>query len=206
MVISLFHLYPAVHIIWFCVSFLSWVDELNKLSCFLRMGLHSTAGRALQHKRRGHRFKPHWSPPPPPQIFFWGTTLQLLKLWFNCDGHMFTSFVFRQFTSFHSLFHSFHGLMNVINCPALRVWVLIAQLVEHCSMNAKAMGWNPLWSPAILFLGLLHNCLNCYSTVMVTSSLHLYFCSSKFISCCVSFTSWVELNKLATSQGYFAMA
>ena len=33
---------PAVHIISFCVSFLSWVDELNKLAGLQHMGLHSS--------------------------------------------------------------------------------------------------------------------------------------------------------------------
>ena len=33
---------PAVHIISFCVSFLSWVDELNKLAGSQCMGLHSS--------------------------------------------------------------------------------------------------------------------------------------------------------------------
>ena len=37
------------------------------------------------------------------------------------------TFVFPQFTSFHSVFHSFHGLMNSINWPASGVWVFIAQ-------------------------------------------------------------------------------
>ena len=41
----------------FCVSFLSRVDELNKLVCLQCMGLHSSAGRALQRKRRGHGFE-----------------------------------------------------------------------------------------------------------------------------------------------------
>ena len=40
---------PAVHIISFSVSFLSRVDELNKLAGLQCMGLHSSAGRALQH-------------------------------------------------------------------------------------------------------------------------------------------------------------
>ena len=39
---------PAVHIITFSVSFLSRVDELNKLASLQCMGLHSSAGRALQ--------------------------------------------------------------------------------------------------------------------------------------------------------------
>ena len=39
---------PAVHTISFSVSFLSRVDELNKLASLQCMGLHSSAGRALQ--------------------------------------------------------------------------------------------------------------------------------------------------------------
>ena len=42
-------------------------------------------------------------------------------------NHILISFVFPQFTSFHSVFHSFHGLMNSINWPASSVWVFIAQ-------------------------------------------------------------------------------
>ena len=54
MVTFSFHLYiPAVHIISFCVSYLSQVDELNKFACLQFMGLHSSAGRPLQRKRRG---------------------------------------------------------------------------------------------------------------------------------------------------------
>ena len=48
---------PAVHIISFSVSFLSRVDELNKLASLQYMGLHSSAGRALQRQRRGHGFE-----------------------------------------------------------------------------------------------------------------------------------------------------
>ena len=39
---------PTVHIISFSVSFLSPVDELNKLAGLQCTGLHSSAGRALQ--------------------------------------------------------------------------------------------------------------------------------------------------------------
>ena len=62
---------------------------------------------------------------------------------YNCDGHTFISFIFPQFISFHSVFHTFHGLMNSLNWPALTVWVFIAQLVEHCNANAEATGSNP---------------------------------------------------------------
>ena len=68
---------------------------------------------------------------------------------------MFISFVFLQFTKFHSVFHSFHGLMNSINWPVFSVGVFIAQLVEHCGVNAEAMGSNPAEAPKNLF------CFNC---------------------------------------------
>ena len=81
----------------------------------------------------------------------------------HCDGHILISFVFPQFTLFHSVFHSFHGLMNSINWPASSVWVFIAQLGEHCSANAEATGSNPIEAPKIFFSGYFRNCLNCDS-------------------------------------------
>ena len=36
------------------------------------------------------------------------------------------------------------GTMNSTNWPAPNLWVFIAQLVEHCSANAEAMGSNPV--------------------------------------------------------------
>ena len=62
--------------------------------------------------------------------------------------------------SCHSVFHSFHRLINSINWPALSVWVFIAKLVEHCSANAEATGSNPVETRKPFF-GLLHNCFNC---------------------------------------------
>ena len=56
-------------------------------------------------------------------------------------------------SSFHLYFRSSHHLysiflsrvkMNSINWPAPNIWVFIAQLVEHCSANAEAMGSNPV--------------------------------------------------------------
>ena len=42
--------------------------------------------------------------------------------------------------------------MNSINYwPARNVWVFIAQLVEHCSADAEAMGSNPVEAPKTLF-------------------------------------------------------
>ena len=71
----------------------------------------------------------------------------------HCDGHILISFVFPQFTSSHSVFHSFHGWMNSINWPASSVWVFIAQLGEHCSANAEATGSNPVEAPKTFFPG-----------------------------------------------------
>ena len=54
---------------------------------------------------------------------------------------------------FHLYFRSSHHLyfiflsrvkINSINWPAPNIWVFIAQLVEHCSANAEAIGSNPV--------------------------------------------------------------
>ena len=52
------------------------------------------------------------------------------------------------------------GTMNSTNWPAPSVCVFIAQLVEHCSANAEAMGLNPVGAPKTFF-GLNCGCLNC---------------------------------------------
>ena len=44
--------------------------------------------------------------------------------------------------------------MNSINWPAPNIWVFIAQLVEHCSANAEAMGSNPVEALKKFFSGL----------------------------------------------------
>ena len=87
-------------------------------------------------------------------------------------------FVFPQFTSLYSVFHSFHGLMNSINWPASSVWVFIAQLGEHCSANAEATGSNPVEAPKIFFFGLFSQLLKLRFTAMVIYSFHLYSRSS----------------------------
>ena len=55
------------------------------------------------------------------------------------------------------MFHSFYGLVNSINWPALSVWVFIAQLVEHYSGNAEATGSNPVKAPENFLEGLIRN-------------------------------------------------
>ena len=66
------------------------------------------------------------NPVEAPKIFFLGY-FAIDYIAIHCDGHIFISFVFPQFTSFHSVFHSFHWVMNSINWLALSVWVFIAQ-------------------------------------------------------------------------------
>ena len=80
----------------------------------------------------------------------------LLRNCLNCDSTAMVTYSIhssKQFTSFHSVFHSFQGLMNSVNWPASSVWVFIAQLVEHCSANAEATGSNPVEAPKTFFLG-----------------------------------------------------
>ena len=48
-------------------------------------------------------------------------------------------------------FIPFTGTMNSTNWPAPNVWVFTAQLVEHCSAKAEAMGSIPVESPENIF-------------------------------------------------------
>ena len=70
----------------------------------------------------------------------------------NCDGYIFVSFVFLQFTSL-SFYVSFLSQvkLNSIHWPAPTVWVFVAQLVEHCSMNAEATDSNRVEAPKFFF-------------------------------------------------------
>ena len=53
------------------------------------------------------------------------------------------SSVFPQFKSFYVSFLS-RVKINLINWSPLNILVFMAQLVEHCSAKAEAMGLNPL--------------------------------------------------------------
>ena len=134
------------------------------------------------------------NPVEAPKIFFSGYFRN------HCNGHIFISFVFPQFTSLHSVLHSFHGLMNSINWPAFSVWVFIAQLREHCSVNAEATGSNPVEAPKIFFAGYFRNCLNCDS--LPWSHTHFICIPAVYIiTFRASFPSRVdELNKLTSLQ------
>ena len=111
---------PAVHIIPFCVSFLSRVDELNKLACPQCMGLYSSAGRKLQREYWGLGFESCRS--PEKTFFFFG----LLSNCSNCDSTAMVTYSFHLYshTSHHSILYfpvscflekspkSHHGLLS----------------------------------------------------------------------------------------------
>ena len=89
--------------------------------------------------------------------------VKLLYSDLNCENNKLATiissfkFVFAQFTS-----SSFHSRVKMIstNWPAPNVWVFIAQLVEHGSVNADATSLNPIEVPTFFF-GLICKCLNC---------------------------------------------
>ena len=96
------------------------------------------------------------------------------------------------------------GLMNSINWPASSVWIFIAQLGEHCSVNAEATGWKPVEAPKNFF-GAISQLLKLRFTAMVTYSFHLYSHSSHhFILCFIPFTGVMNsINWLASSVWVF---
>ena len=88
----------------------------------------------------------------PSQIDFRAIS-QLLKLRFTAMVTYSFHLRFPQLTSFHSVFHSFHGLMNSINWPAYSIWVFIAQLLEHCSATQRSRVLIPLKPRKFFFSG-----------------------------------------------------
>ena len=80
----------------YSVSFVSRVDELNKLPA---SSVWVFIAQLVKHCRANAEAT-GLNPVEAPKKFF-RTTSQLLKLRFNCYDHIFISFVFRQFTSFH---------------------------------------------------------------------------------------------------------
>ena len=110
-------------------------------------------------------------------IAFFRAIFAIAQIAIHCDGHILISLVFPQFTSFHSVFHSFHGLMNSINWPASSIWVFIAQLGEHCSVTQRPRVRIPL-KPGKPFFGLFSQLLKLRFAAMVTYSFHLYSRSS----------------------------
>ena len=62
--------------------------------------------------------------------------------------------------------------MNFTNWPAPNMWVFIAQLVEHCSANAEAMGLNPVEAPETFVGHTLQLLKSQLQLPMITSSFH----------------------------------
>ena len=102
------------------------------------MDLHSSDGRALQRERRGHGFESRWSSE---------------KLFLGHFAHISISFVFLQFTSFHSVLHSFHGLMNSINRPPGHCMDLHSSDGRALQRERRGHGFESRWSPEKLFSG-----------------------------------------------------
>ena len=100
--------------------------------------------------------------------------------------------------------------MNSINWPAPYVWVFIAQLVEHCSANAEAMGSNPVEAPKTFFglnlqsqLQWSHHYFICMSAVHIlfinyilfyVSTLSSWETKFKLSRACESVT-WLKLKR-----------
>ena len=76
--------------------------------------------------------------------------------------------------------------MNSINWPASSVWVFVAQLVEHCSVNAEAMGSNSVEAQKNFFQA-ISRLLKLRFTEMVT--LFISFVFLQFTSCYSEYTS-----------------
>ena len=60
---------------------------------------------------------------------------------------LFISFVFPKFTSFHSVFHSFHELMNSINWPACQCMSLHSSAGRALQRELRGHGFESRWSP-----------------------------------------------------------
>ena len=108
----------------------------------------------------------------------------------NCNSLRWshTHFIFPQFTSFHSVFHSFHGLMNSVNWPASSIWVFIAQAGRALQRaNAEATGSNPIEAPKSFFGGAFLQLFKLQFTATVTYSFHLYSRSSHHFILCFLF-------------------
>ena len=110
----------------------------------------------------------------------------------HCDDHIFIQNLY--FCSSHHLHVSFLSRVkiNSTNWPAPNVWVFTAQMVEHCSANAEAMGSSPVEFPQNFF-GFICNCSSCdhHSNDHIFIQ-NLYFCSSHHLH--VSFLSRVKMN------------
>ena len=101
MVTLISFVFPQFTIISLCASFLSWVDERNKLACSPCTSLHSLTGKALQRERGSTPFE-------APKIFSGS---------FNCLNCVSTAMVIH---SFHLYFRSSQFISL---CVLFLLWV-----------------------------------------------------------------------------------
>ena len=149
---------PAVHIISFSVSFLSRVDELNKLASLQCMGLHSSAGRALQRYAEATGS----NPVEAPKIFFSGYFRNCL----NCDSLRWSHNHFICIPAVHiiSFSVSFLSRVDELNkLASLQCMGLHSSAGRALQRHAEATGSNPVEAPKTFFSGYFRNCLNCDS-------------------------------------------
>ena len=73
----------------------------------------------------------------------------------NCDSLRWSHIYFICIHAVHliSFCVSFFSRVDELNKLACPQWVFIAQLGEHCSANAEAMGSNPIEAPKNIFWG-----------------------------------------------------
>ena len=102
---------------------------------------------------------------------------------------------------FHLYFRSSHHLyfiflsrvkINSINWPTPNIWVFIAQLVEHCSANAEAMGSNPV------------EALKFFSGLMQLLKLRLQLRWSNLYLICISAVHIIFINFSLRNDLYIA--
>ena len=84
--------------------------------------------------------------------------------------------------------------MNSINWSAPKIWVVTAQLVEHYSANAEAIGSNPVEK---IFRAKICNCLNCdyNSNNHISISYDLFFFFGYFINLSKHIKQTAVINK-----------
>ena len=114
----------------FYVSFLSRVDELSKLACLPLYGSSSLRWYSTAVRTQ----RPRLQIPLKPQNLF----SQLLKLRYNCDGHIIISFVFLQFTIHFILNFIISNSTILLFCSTL-VQSLTSWLPYHLTPESTLM-------------------------------------------------------------------
>ena len=94
-----------------------------------------------------------------------------IQMKWRCDHRSYDCDLSNRKLSPKNVLIPFMGTMNSINWPAPNVWLFIAQLVEHYSANAEAIGSSPVEAPKTFF-GLNLRLLKSQSQLRWS---HLYF-------------------------------